>query len=299
MAGVLIDMFGMQAIFWYSHFFNAACLFMILAFVPSSLFHKKAQESAAPGSAHDSPEVDVEDPKQPISNPQNRHGQSLSVQLRKFLGDGRQFLRSPLCRVVLIDALFYGLVMTVPDTYLFICLEKDYKASKTVNGLFTLLSTLSCLPLFWYSDRLISRFGHHRVMYIAKCTCVARLAACALLPPAWPVSLWLLGVSQLAHGPNFALFWAAAVDLLHRAAPPGLAASSLAALNLAYFTAAGAVAGVVWGPVYDALGGWAVFAAAAVTEVSFTWWFADCRRLIDAAAAAEEPAQASGGGDAD
>ena len=293
LAGAAIDMFGMDAIFWYSHFFNATCLFIILAFVPSVLFHKDSPEGIQL-STHGAADCDAKDPKQAIQNStQMRQRVSLGIHIRKFLREGRQFLRSIPCRIVLLDAALYGFVMTVPDTFLFISLEKDWKASRTVSGLFTLLSTLSCLPLFWYSDRLIARLGHHRVMIIAKGTCVARLAVCALVPPDWPFSLGLLAAAQLTHGANFALFWAAAVDMLHRAAPPGLSASSLAALNMAYFTVAGAASGLVWGPVYDAHGAAAVFAASAALGLAVTGWFAGCRGLLEGGSPPDDAARAA------
>jgi predicted MFS family arabinose efflux permease len=270
LAGVLIDRFGMQAIFWFSHFFNAACFLLVVICVPSALLLKHRRH---PSEGSDKPVGDG-DPgasalpalpagAAPGAGAAPRPPSAWAIYLRKYAADARRFLQSGPCRAVLASALVYGFVMTVPDTYLFLSLEKDFRASRTLSGLCTLVSTSSCIPFFWYSDPLLRRHGHHRVMLAAQATCVLRLLLLALLPPAWPLSLPLIVAAQLAHGANFALFWAAAVDALRRLAPAGLAASSLAALNMSYFTLAGVAAGVVWGPLYDARGAAAVYLGAA------------------------------------
>jgi MFS family permease len=282
LAGVLIDHYGMQAIFWYSHFFNAACLLLVVICIPSALLikHRRnssgcAEKPAVSGDAASAmpvPPAGAGSPRRPQAG--------WAIYLRIFAGDARRFMQSGPCHAVLANALAYGFVMTVPDTYLFLSLEKDFHASRTFSGLCTFLSTVSCVPLFWYSDPLIRRHGHHRVMLAAQAACAPRLLLLALLPPSWPPSLPLIAAAQLTHGACFALFWAAAVDALRRHAPPGLAASSLAALNMAYFTLAGVASGLAWGPLYDARGAAAVYAGAAAALALALARFAGAAALL-------------------
>jgi predicted MFS family arabinose efflux permease len=67
--------------------------------------------------------------------------------------------------------------------------------------------------------------------------------------------LYVLPVVQLLHGFNFALYWAAAVDAIHKLSPKELTTTSMAALNVAYATFGAAVGSFLWGYVYDSYGG--------------------------------------------
>ena len=126
--------------------------------------------------------------------------------------------------------------MTVIETYFYISIEQDFRASRTYSGLCTTTSITACLPLFWYSDSLIKRFGHHKMIFFAEITCIIRLLAYAIIPLNWEISLYIILVVQLLHGFNFALFWTATVDLIFKLAPKEISTSCMSSLNVVYFT---------------------------------------------------------------
>jgi len=167
---------------------------------------------------------------------------------RSYIRMVGQFTSNAPCRLILLNALCYGVVMQVPDTFLFISLEKDFKASKSFSGFCTTVSTLSAVPLFWYSQALITRYGHHNLIFWAQSLAVLRLVLYSFLWPEFPISRYLVLCVQLLHGFNFALFWSASVDAIFKFAPKDLASSSMALLNMVYFTGGGAVGSLVWGP---------------------------------------------------
>ena len=134
--------------------------------------------------------------------------------------------------------------------YLFISLERDFHASKSYSGFCTTVSILACLPLFWYSQALIQRYGHHRLIYVAESLAVVRILLYSFLLPEFELSLYLILAVQLLHGFNFALFWSASVDAMFRFSPKDLSTSSMALLNMVYFTGGGAVGSLVWGFIY-------------------------------------------------
>ena len=159
------------------------------------------------------------------------------------------------CRAILVNAFLYGIVMTVPDTFLFVSLEKDYKASRTFSGMITTTSIFSCLPLFWYSSIMITRYGHYNLLFLSQITCIVRLFAYSLLSPSWSLSLYVLPYIQLLHGLNFALYWSSAIDAIHKLSPKELQTICIAALNITFYTCGGAVGNIMWGYIYDNMGG--------------------------------------------
>ena len=272
LVGFLVDWLGMGTIFWYTNFFNATTLLLVFFAIPAHMFRRDHVPGQGSGS---SGELRLDRDSDGASGGPRRQSSVTAFgcesSVRRYLAELRRFLRYRPCRALLLYALLYGVVMTVPDTFLYVSLERDFHASRTFSGLCTLLSTLSELPVFWYSDRLLRRHGHRRAMTIAQIALAARLAAYALLPPSWPASLTFIAMAQLTHGAAFALFWAAAVDAVRLLAPPGLGAGSLAALNTFYFTLAGASGSAAWGFAYDAggavsvyIGGMAALAAASL-----------------------------------
>lgn len=250
MVGYLIDLFGFHSIFWYTYFFNVCTFCLVFFCIPSTLLNSKDSSSSISKLSSTS------------GGGGDAHAASSSSEaLKKYLGNMLLFLKNKPCRILLTNAFLYGVVMVVPDSFLYISLEQDHHATRTFNGFCTALSTLSCIPCFYYSDRIIAACGHSRTIVFAQATLVLRLLALASVPAAsdWTgsgfvSSMGLIALLQLVHGLNFALFWSASVDGIRRLAPVDLAASSMAVLNVSFFTLAGVLGNLVWGPLYDQLG---------------------------------------------
>ena len=120
--------------------------------------------------------------------------------LHRYSAQFGRFLVHRPCRLLLVNSLLFGVVMTINDTYLYLSLERDFKATRTFNGLCTAVSVLSELPLFWYSDTLIQRYGHHRMCSAAMATCILRLLVYSQLGSDRPLSISLILVVQILHG---------------------------------------------------------------------------------------------------
>jgi MFS family permease len=159
-------------------------------------------------------------------------------------------------KVLLLNAFLYGVVMCAIDTYLYVSIEREYGASRTVSGLYTVIAVTGTVPLFWYSDDLIKRYGVDALIRASQAVCLCRLALCALVttPSMFgrETALNVLAATQLLHGFAFACFWACLVEVVTKlSSQHNLLNGCLAVINALYFTVGAAVGSVLWGYVYD------------------------------------------------
>jgi PPP family 3-phenylpropionic acid transporter len=117
-------------------------------------------------------------------------------------------------------------------------------------GLFGLSIALSCLselPIFFFSARLLRRWGASGVMVLALAIYVLRWLFYSL---AWSPEMAVAG--QALHGLTFSALWVAGVSYAQQHAPPGRGA-----------TAQGLFSGVVYGlAAIGSFGGGLIYAAA-------------------------------------
>jgi MFS family permease len=247
----------MNSIFYYTYLFNLLNILVVAYALPSS-FNRSSQLGSPNRSRILSPEKPI------ISNINNFIGDRDSWFERWSSGNHKvshwlHFMLHRQIRDLLLNAFVYGIVMTVPETYFFISLERDYHASRTFAGVATTVSVIACIPLFWYADYFIKHFGHYRVISLSQASCILRLLGYAFVQALHSYTyrrhtikaLTLLLLVQLLHGFNFALFIAAGVDLVSSLAPPDLTTSSLAVFNVVYMTLGPAVGSLLWGLLYD------------------------------------------------
>ena len=268
-AGYLIDALGMNAVFYYTYFFNAITLFFIIYVLPSAppknhnntninnsnnystntietpdecdelltvdndrinksddninnglKARSRSRSLSNDGLSHvvtnngysfsssvaASPLGSSSSAAANTSSPKFGLGQGLVQgfgQAKAYAKEVYMFLSHATCRTILINAFLYGIVMTVPETFLFISLEKDFHASRTYSGFVSTTSVLGCIPLFWYSTHYIAKYGHFNIIFMSECCCVVRLFAYALLSPSWSLSLYILPGSYAAFDSLF------------------------------------------------------------------------------------------------
>ena len=162
-------------------------------------------------------------------------------------------------KVVLLNCALFGIVMSAVDTYLYVSVERDLDASRTVNGLLTTVSIATSVPVFWYSNDLIRRYGHDFVFQFSYLATMLRLGLCALatkmLADQKHVALSVIAVLQLLHGMTFAGYWSGVIDVVTAmSSKRGLLSGSVAVVNALYFTVGAAVGNLIWGSVYDSRG---------------------------------------------
>lgn len=306
--GYLIDVYGMNSLFYYTYFFNFVSFFAFIFGIPNkndttttndgnnksngSIY--KINSSSRQNSSDESDQflpntTDLIDKRngeiiEHINNLQSsasKHKGTPALTLNGYIREIRRFLMDAPCRILLFNAFIYGIVMTVPDTFLFISLEKDFATSRTFAGLCTTTSIVACMPIFWHSERLIEHYGHYKMIFLAEVSCVVRLIAYALCPTGWPQSRYIILVIQLIHGVNFALFWSAIVDAMYKFSPKDLSASCMATLNIVYFSLSAAIGNVMWGVLYDMSGGvTTVYVTSALMLAISLGWFQGTETLI-------------------
>ena len=143
------------------------------------------------------------------------------------------------------------------------------------------VATLSEIPLFFFSHRLLQRWGALGVLMIALGANIIRLAAFAVMPGAWAV----LPINLL-HGFAFSAMWAAGVTYAGDLAPAGMGATAqglFSGVNMGLGAATGALVG---GLLYDLAGPRVMFGviAVAIAAAMAVFWLAENGRARRAAA---------------
>lgn len=159
-------------------------------------------------------------------------------------------------------ALVEGMSLSVFLNYLFLHLE-SMGASRLVMGLSLTIATISEIPIFLYSSRLLRR-GAPFLMAVSLGIMVVRAFAYASMTAPWQVLL-----ISLLHGPTFSAMWSAGVAYANDTAVSGLSATAQGVFNGTVLGLGSALGAVVGGFLYDSSGavvafqwaGWATLAA--------------------------------------
>ena len=135
----------------------------------------------------------------------------------------------------------------------------DIGASNTLMGLALTVATISEIAFFFYSDRLLGRWGVRRLLAVSLLALSVRLVAYSLVSMPWAVLL-----IQLLHGPTFTLMWVAGVAYAARLAPPGMGATAQGLLSGVAFGLSAAAGALIGGLLYDAVGPFMMYRVAAI-----------------------------------
>jgi PPP family 3-phenylpropionic acid transporter len=171
------------------------------------------------------------------------------------------FLSNPRWLVFLAVAFCGGMALSMTSNFLFIFL-RDLGADKFLLGLTLTFATLSELPMLYFSDRLLSRWGAQRLMSAAMLFYAIRALAYSFIVVPWEA----LPI-QLLHGPTFSLMWLSGVSYADEIAPGGLGATAqglFSGVMLGIGSAAGAFLG---GFLYDHVGLVSMFRLAAFNSL--------------------------------
>ena len=174
----------------------------------------------------------------------------------------RQMLTNRRWLLFLTVALIEGMSLSIFLNYLFLHLE-GMGASRIVMGLSLTIATISEIPIFLYSRRLLSR-GAPFLLALSLVFMVIRAFAYAGMTAAWQVLL-----ISLLHGPTFSAMWSAGVAYADETAVSGLSATAQGVFSGTVLGLGTALGAVVGGFVYESSGaivafqwaGWASLAA--------------------------------------
>jgi MFS family permease len=182
--------------------------------------------------------------------------------LRVLLRNGRWLL---FLAVALVEGMSLGIFLN----YLFLYLA-EMGASSIIMSWSLTLATVSEIPVFLYSRRLLARWGSPFVLMLSLAITVIRAFAYVFMTAPWQV----LPISLL-HGPSFAAMWAAGVAYADETAPLGLGSTAQGMFGSAVFGLGAALGAFSGGYLYDTVGAVATFQwagwASLVALLLFVW----------------------------
>jgi MFS family permease len=176
----------------------------------------------------------------------------------------------------LAAATIESLSLNIVLNYLFLYLDTSGTSAR-IMGLTLTFATISEIPVFLYSRRLLGRWSPAFLLAISLSFTVLRSFAYVNITDPWQVL-----IISLLHGPTFAIMWIAGVAYANEIAPPGLgttAQSVFSALVMGFGSALGALSG---GILFDARGPESVFYFAGYASLLATvvFMFVNRRTLI-------------------
>ena len=130
-------------------------------------------------------------------------------------------------------SLIAGMSLGIMLNYLFILLE-DMGASRAIMGLTLTFATISEIPIFLTSAKLLKRWDAQFLLAVAMTAMVIRAFAYAGMTAPWQAL-----IISLLHGLSFGLMWIAGVAYADKSAPAGLGATAQGVFS-------SAVAGLGW-----------------------------------------------------
>jgi PPP family 3-phenylpropionic acid transporter len=167
----------------------------------------------------------------------------------RFWQGARSLFADTQWNVLLVTLFCGGLATSISNNFLFLYVDQ-LGGSRTLMGLSLTVSTLSEIPIFFFSGQLLQRWGARGLLLAALIAQVIRIFAYALMPSAW----FILPISLL-HGLTFSAMWAAGVAYASKlAAPKGLVATAQGLLSGVSMGLGGVIGALIGGLLYDRIG---------------------------------------------
>lgn len=154
---------------------------------------------------------------------------------------------------------------------------KSLGAEETTIGLAVTLGSLSEIPVFFFGNRLLKRFGITGLLWFSLTFTGLRLLVLGAFG-----SVPLILALQLLSGLTFAAAWMAGVAYVGEIAPPGLGASAQGLFAAAVLGCGSAAAGFSGGPLLAALGGHGLYLVYGATVLATLALVALAQRLSPA-----------------
>jgi PPP family 3-phenylpropionic acid transporter len=163
--------------------------------------------------------------------------------------------------VFLASILIGGIVMSIEMSFLFLYMN-SLGASKALMGLSLAVATISELPVWFYSNRMLERWGTRRVLVLSLLACATQGFAYSLMvDPRWVLPI------QLLHGLAFSASWAAGVAFSGQIAPAGMGATAQGVFSGVSFGLRSALGAVIGGLLYQSVGPAAAFRVGGVAAL--------------------------------
>jgi PPP family 3-phenylpropionic acid transporter len=171
----------------------------------------------------------------------------------KFWDGVRSLLSNPSWSLFLFTVFVFGIGSAVIQNFLFLYMN-DLEASKTLMGLSLMFATISELPVLYFSDRLLNRFGATGMIIFSMSLLVLRLLAYSFIR----IPLLLLLI-QLLHGPTYSVVWVSGVSYAANNAPQGMGATAQGLFSGVLLGLSAAMGAFIGGFLYENFGPVAMF----------------------------------------
>ena len=135
------------------------------------------------------------------------------------------------------------------ESLLFLHLD-SIGVSTSLMGISLAVASASELPVYFWSDRLLHRFGARNLLLVSMVATVIML-----LGVGWMRAPWLILVIQLLHGPSFSAMWVASVSLVAEMAPEGMGATAQGIFGSVSMGVGAAVASLLGGVLFQTFNG--------------------------------------------
>lgn len=150
-----------------------------------------------------------------------------------------------------------GTGLSIINNYLFLYMA-ELKVTSAVMGLALTVSTISEIPVLFFSGNMLRRWGPRGVLTISLAAYVLRAVGYSAATQPWQaVAL------QLLHGLTFSALWAAGVNFAGEVAPKGLGATAQGVFSSTLMGLGGISGAFIGGLLLDQLGGAGVFRVSA------------------------------------
>ncbi len=165
----------------------------------------------------------------------------------------RYFLTSRLWILFLLSALIGGLGALSVSSYLFPYMA-EMGASESMMGVASMIATVTELPIFFFGNRLVKRFGSQGLFTLALVMMGIRSFFFA-----WVSSPIAVLIVQGIGGTIFPAMWLAGVAYADEHAPAGLKSTAQGLFGAMSFGVGSAVGGFIGGLLLESIGGRGMF----------------------------------------
>ena len=212
--GKLIDSEGINIMFLYGIFWSCITFGLICFFMPTNIpnYQQHKYESLSA--------IDIDDKNTTLDQgEENGNGlQNESAEIGRLRSQSSSYNFYQIFTLLasmrhdyqfifsLIIMLIYWTVMFIVDRILFIQMNQDFGATKFMNGIATLCSTLPAIPFFYYSSNLMKRYSMNTLYMFCHIVLTIRLSAFLLCKDLSMV--WIIYICETLHGINFGLGFA-------------------------------------------------------------------------------------------
>ncbi|KAG3251008.1 hypothetical protein PI124_g4350 [Phytophthora idaei] len=166
------------------------------------------------------------------------------------LMDNTRFICEKVDVLVLLGVVFLmGLMYGVLSSFLTLNLYNLSGENAQIVGIAIMCETASELPAFFYSHKIINRFGIVNVLLLSILGYFLRVSFYAVMTNAWCAIPF-----EFLHGATYGLAWAACTQYVYSAAPPGCQGTIMGVLNAVQNGLARGVGTLIGGYFYQHYG---------------------------------------------